>query len=124
MEFGGGDADPLQLQVCRNASLNEYVGRSKCSASSPDIMLATGLKDKNSNDVYEGDICQGKISIACVIKEMERGTVVYNPKTARFELKCGNTSLPLNMISALQVIGHIHDDSDRALKSPPDCDLQ
>lgn len=117
MEFGGGDTSPVQLQVRRNASLNEDARITECSAGSQDIMLATGIKDKHSNDVYEGDICQGKISIACVVKEIKSGIVVYNPNNARFELKSSDSSLPLNLITRLQVIGHIHDDSHHELES-------
>jgi hypothetical protein len=124
MEFGGDDASPLQLQVRRSASCNGDVSGTECSASSQDIMLATGIKDKDSNDVYEGDICQGKISIACVIKDIESGIVVYNPNNARFELKSSDSSLPLNMVSGLQVIGHIYDNSNHDLKSTAHCSLK
>lgn len=108
MEYGGG-SEPLQLYVAENAA--EDAEGTANSQASPDFMLATGIKDKDSNEVYEGDICRGKISIACVIKEIDSGIVVYNPNNARFELKCGDASLPLNMISGLRIIGHIHDGS-------------
>jgi len=124
MEFGGGNTSQLQLLVRTNAAINEDVSGATSSASSPDIMLATGIKDIGSNDVYEGDICRGKISIACVVKEIASGIVVYNSNNARFELKCSDSSLPLNMISGLQVIGHIHDDSQLELKSSAHCNLQ
>ena len=124
MELGGGEANPVQLHVHRNASLNRDVREAGCAAGAQDIMLATGIKDKDSNDVYEGDICRGKISIACVIKEIESGIVAYNPNNARFELKCSDSSLPLNMISGLQVIGHVHDDSHHELKSSSSCNLK
>ncbi|TAN49427.1 MAG: hypothetical protein EPN21_11870 [Methylococcaceae bacterium] len=107
MEFGG-DGAPLQLHVRGNAALHGDAGAAAHSASLQDIMLATGIKDKDANEVYEGDICRGKISIACIIKEVDSGIVVYNPNNARFELKCSDSSLPLNLISGLQVIGHIH----------------
>ena len=109
MEYGGGNADPLRLLVAEKASGSDQGAAG--SAAAPEIMLATGIKDKDSNEVYEGDICRGKISIACVIKEIDSGIVVYNPDNARFELKCVDCSLPLNMISGLRVIGHIHDGS-------------
>jgi hypothetical protein len=117
MEFGGGDVGPLQLQIGRNTSLKKDDKGAECPATPPEIMLATGIMDKNSNEVYEGDICQGKISIACIIKEIGEGIVVYNPNNARFELNCGDSSLPLNMISGLQIIGQIYENSNREPKS-------
>lgn len=123
MEFGGGDSAPLQLYVRGNAALNGDAGAAAQSASAQDIMLATGIQDKDANEVYEGDICRGKISIACLIKEIASGIVTYNPNNARFELKCSDASLPLNMISGLQVIGHIHDDTGHALQSSEHCHL-
>lgn len=120
MELGGDKTCALQLHVCRNTSLNADDTGVGCQ----DIMLATGIKDKDANEVYEGDICRGKISIACVVKEIESGIVAYNPDNARFELKCSDSSLPLNMISGLQVISHIYNKSNYELNSSAHCDLK
>ena len=114
MEFGGGDSQ-IKLCVCRHSSGDVEGALSDSSAQ--EIMLATGIKDKDLSEVYEGDICQGKISIACTTKEIERGIVEYKPESARFELKCSDSSLPLNMVSGLKVMGHIYNDSTNESKS-------
>ncbi|MBF0416887.1 MAG: hypothetical protein HQL86_01380 [Magnetococcales bacterium] len=119
--FGGSATQTIKLCVMRAADGCPGTDPALSAMTGNELMLATGMQDLDAHEVYEGDICQGKITIACVAKIIDRGEVTYNPKNARFEIKCGDASLPLNMVSGLKVIGNIHENQDGALEAHTQC---
>ena len=66
----------------------------------------TGLKDKNGNEIYEGDIVTGLFNYTDIV-----GHIVYGSDAAFFIERKGSYGIGLNNAEDwLEVIGNIHED--------------
>ena len=76
--------------------------------SSYDWMQFTGQKDKNGQEIYEGDIIEG-IQEAYVKNLTQRGILIFS--VDGFCLKVGDI-VPLRFFYGLRVIGNIYENPD------------
>jgi len=76
------------------------------------LLQSTGKQDCDGLTIFEGDICQAKVTVACICKEMT-GEVVYDYDTARYELKDHESSVPLSLAGNIKIYGNIYENPER-----------
>ncbi len=78
-----------------------YVG--KDAVLDHNLMQFTGLKDKNGEDIYDGDI------VKVFDNSLFFGKVKYDPEFARFSMKVFERELPTSSWKNYEVVGNIYD---------------
>ncbi len=80
------------------------------------LMQFTGLKDKNGVEIYEGDVVN---VVSSFRKGNITGTIVWNDKLLRLEIRAGGRSSGVKWINwlleksaTIEVIGNIHENPE------------
>ena len=94
-----------KIMVGYSKSKNNY-GNYTISFNEIELMQYTGLKDKNGEEIYEGDILKSYYYIDTPNGEQER----YHQKEIKFdEISC---EYNINAFENLEVIGNIYDNPE------------
>lgn len=70
------------------------------------VMQYTGLKDKNGNHLYEGDIIRQETEI--IILSIDYGVVYFDEEDLWFKLKVFKNNASYRLFGDITILGNIH----------------